>query len=268
MRILSTLSSPEWLSFWEFVEFGSIIIVIIGCWGEGWSAHHKFDDHFASPTPIDPKREKYGRIFWRIVVFGLWAELIAFGFSFTGSNREIEGLKGKNLDLAKNLESLRKVNLELERDLQPRASRLNKERFLMALKEIKPASVDLVYPKDDAETFALLTAMKRPLVSSGWTVLGPRPISEIDALTNDSNAPLIVRAGLAGSAQILIVVKHMNGNANDNTVFDLVGALGNGKGIMGRSAPMAFRTVEDPRLPDNVVKLIFSSQFGGQFYRW
>src|SRR5882724_3308680 len=99
--ILTILSSPEWLSFWEVVEFVSIIIVGVGCWGEVWSEHHKF-----SPKPNDlmpPVRlnKKWERKFWLMVLGGLCIELVAFGFSFLASNREIEALHKDNAELFK-----------------------------------------------------------------------------------------------------------------------------------------------------------------------
>jgi hypothetical protein len=102
-----TISSPSLLWFWELVEFLSIIVVIVGCWGEGWSDHHKFRDEFASPLPVHSIKDWWKRFFWKTVIMGLSIEFIAFVFSFIASNREIEGLKadlavlnGKTLELA------------------------------------------------------------------------------------------------------------------------------------------------------------------------
>jgi hypothetical protein len=108
MRALfDTISSPSWLWRWEVVEFLSIIVVIVGCWGEGWSDHHKFRDEFASPSPVHSIKDWWKRFFWKTVIVGLGFEFIAFGFSFIASNREIDGLKsdlailnGKTLELA------------------------------------------------------------------------------------------------------------------------------------------------------------------------
>lgn len=95
---LTTISSPSWLLFWEWIEFLSIIVIGFGCWGEGWSEHRKFKAR-KSKTAAQVKKW-FKRLFWRMVVIGLGIELIAFGFSFIASNREIEGLQKANLELA------------------------------------------------------------------------------------------------------------------------------------------------------------------------
>jgi hypothetical protein len=109
--ILETFLSPAWISVWEWVEFISIVVVGIGCWGEVWAEHHKFKQH---PNDLMPRfiiNKKYERVFWLMVVFGLGIELIAFGFSFLASNREIEGLHRANLELQVKLQP-RRITME------------------------------------------------------------------------------------------------------------------------------------------------------------
>ena len=79
-------SESSWLVFWFIVEAASIVCIAVGCLGE-WLAE-KF--HF---------RHKPKTVFGAMVVCGLAVELLAFGFSFILSFREIEGLRSKNNEL-------------------------------------------------------------------------------------------------------------------------------------------------------------------------
>src|SRR5580700_6793477 len=97
MRVFfNEITSPSWLWIWDLLEFFSIIVVIVGCWGEGWAEHHNFSDVFASPRPMMSSKEKWMRRFWAMVVVGLGIEMFGFGLSFIASNREIEGLRSDN----------------------------------------------------------------------------------------------------------------------------------------------------------------------------
>jgi hypothetical protein len=78
------------------MEAASIIIVGIGCWGEGWADRHNFNGPvrsilFAGET----LKHKWERRFWLMVVWGLALELVAFSFAFTASNNEILDLQAK-----------------------------------------------------------------------------------------------------------------------------------------------------------------------------
>lgn len=106
VSFFKTISSPDWLWFWEMVEFFSIIVIVLGCFGEGWAEHHKFSDAFASPKPAEYISDKVKRASWLAVVIGLAIELVAFGFTFIASNREIEGLKSNNSALRSNVAAL------------------------------------------------------------------------------------------------------------------------------------------------------------------
>ena len=106
--IFSPLVSPALLPVWETIEFVSIIIVGIGCWGEVWAEHHKFSEDLNNILPSDRTNKKWIRFFWLMVVWGLALELVAFGFAFISSNREIEGLHKDNLGLKSNVADLEK----------------------------------------------------------------------------------------------------------------------------------------------------------------
>src|SRR5262249_43388508 len=106
------------------------------------------------------------------------------------------------------VEELRKQNLELERQLQPRFTTFDKEKFRNELKGKPKTRVDVIYPKDDGESYDLANLIAGLLKSEGWTVLGPRPLLEDDVDPNvaDKTAPLIVRAGV-GWGGIAFIVK-------------------------------------------------------------
>ena len=111
--IFSDLVSPSLLPVWEVAEFSSIIIVGVGCWGEVWAEHHKFADDLNDILASDRRNKFWVRFFWLMVVWGLALELVAFGFAFMASNKEIEGLQHK-------VEDLRASNDALEAQIQPR----------------------------------------------------------------------------------------------------------------------------------------------------
>jgi hypothetical protein len=85
--VLSDISLPaSWIIPSACVEAVSILVIIIGCWGEGWAERHH-------------AREWCKRLFWRLVVGGLAVEFMAFGVSFWASNIEIARLTRQNIEL-------------------------------------------------------------------------------------------------------------------------------------------------------------------------
>jgi hypothetical protein len=117
--ILTAISSPSWLWFWELVEFISIIVIGVGCWGEShWSEDNRLPDDPESIMPAEFLARKYRRISGRLVVIGLGIELIAFSFAFIASNREIQGVKADNIASEKHVEELRQKNDALELKLK------------------------------------------------------------------------------------------------------------------------------------------------------
>jgi hypothetical protein len=190
----SWLTSPASLWFWELLEFISIIIVGVGCWGEVWAEHHKFS---ARPNDILPSsriNKIWERRFWLMVVGGLALELFAFAFSFLASNREISGLNLK-------IEELRKQNDENDRNskfsaamLGPRTYRLSffpaletkppltnmmfSGRFESILKTSPKGNVKILYLEGDSEVWGFSQFLMVCLGDSGWSVYGNRPISQ------------------------------------------------------------------------------------------
>jgi hypothetical protein len=119
---ISWFSSDAALGFWEAVEAASIILVIVGVWGEYWAENRKFKDeprdevNAIVPVEILKRnweervkkwRHKWESFFWRILLCGLAVEFISFGFSITISGRQIESLKSENLVLEKQIQPRR-----------------------------------------------------------------------------------------------------------------------------------------------------------------
>ena len=107
------LLNPSHLWFWEWLEFLSIIIVGVGCWGEGWAEHHRFSVRPDTLSSVADRRRFYERLFWSMVVWGLAVELFAFLFAFLGSNREIENLRTQNLLLQQEIQQAKPENQKI-----------------------------------------------------------------------------------------------------------------------------------------------------------
>ena len=103
------------------MESLSIIVIGVGCWGEGWVDHHHFKEGIKSILYIgETKQKRWKEHFWKMVVIGLGVELIAFGVSFVSSNREIEGLRSANLELQTQVLRLEEKTKERHITLQQR----------------------------------------------------------------------------------------------------------------------------------------------------
>jgi len=140
--IFSPLLSPALLPMWEGLEFASIIIVGIGCWGEVWAEHHKFSDDPNNILPNDLINKKWIRVFWLMVVWGLALELVAFGFAFIASNKEIEGLQKSNWEMQTNVASLNGAVIQLAHQYDLSTNALAEANARLSL--IKPIKERLV----------------------------------------------------------------------------------------------------------------------------
>lgn len=122
-EFVSWLFSASALGTWEGIEGISIIIVLIGCWGEAWAEHRKFPgepegvaqmfDRGRWQARRDAWVRRWNKIFWRILLYGLVIELVSFGFVVKLSGLQIEGLRNNNFALEEKVETLRRANLKL-----------------------------------------------------------------------------------------------------------------------------------------------------------
>jgi hypothetical protein len=174
-HLFDMLCSPSRLFFWETAEFFSIILVIIGCWGEGWAEHHAFKDEFSSPKPVRSQKERWKRFFWKTVIIGLAIEMIAFGISFVASNREIEGLRSNNVTLQSNL-----TNLQVAQ--KPRWQRFSADAFNKTIAGGPTTNIEILYAPNDENSSVFAVSTERLLIDAGWKVVGFREFSEGDAI--------------------------------------------------------------------------------------
>jgi hypothetical protein len=155
--IFSPLLSPSWIWIWEWLEFISIVVVGIGCWGEVWAEHHKFKTQPNDLMPPSLINKKYERVFWLMVVFGLGIELIAFGFSFLAANREIEGLH--------------RANLELQRKLQPRRITMEQRtNFIASTVYIPKIPIKILIGQEGKDTEDLAGDLRETLTMAGFKI--------------------------------------------------------------------------------------------------
>lgn len=97
-----------------------------------------------------------------MVVGGLIIELVAFGFSFIGSNREIEGLKTKNLELQAKV-------LDLEAKAKDRTiSEMQSNLFMLLTKDIPKVPIKVFVGTEDNETDRFATKIRKMLNGAGY----------------------------------------------------------------------------------------------------
>src|SRR5438046_6388398 len=127
--------------------------------------------------------------------------------------------------------------------------------FGNALKGKPRAKVELLYQKDDLESYDFATKIKRALDDAGWTTIGVRPILESDALYPASppvQMPLIVRAGGGLAGGIGIISRNPPETTTTESPADaLMNALSLAGLKNGHPAQKTFRGTVDPRLSDD-----------------
>jgi len=150
---------------------------------------------------------------------------------------------------------------------QPRFLQFDAPAFHNALKGKSPIRVELLYRKDDEDSFDLALKIKSLLDAEGWVAIGPRPIREEDTLPGlegpFKEAPITVRAG-AGWSGIGYAVKKLKAGDPDDPVVALVGAFtaatAHGR---GKQTSQIFQGSEDSRLPEDLVKFIIGLKYSG-----
>lgn len=256
--ILSSLTSPSWGWIWFRVEFICIIVVAIGCGGEVWADRHKFFDKVKTNPTLGRLGEKklaaeikeWWKIFFGVVVvMGLAIEALAFSCSFLASNLEIE--------------TLRKQNFELGKDIQPRMEKFDRMAFRQAIKGKPSRRVELLYQENDSDSYLLAEAVVGCLQAEGWNTIGPRPLREDDLVLSGTNhnEPLIMRAGVSLSG-VAFVTKNPSAPELDDPVSVLVNAFcrarSRGPGV---TTSLAFGCSTDPRLPDDLIRFIIGPKY-------
>ncbi len=232
----------------------------IGCFGEWYL--------FKKPMPADADHHRSRELqFILVVAIGVTMELCGLAHSIPEAIRlEREVIEGKI-----RVEELRKANLTLESSVVflkarnlPRFIEFDEGAFRNALRGQAKVNVELLYLKDDLESYDLARKIMDGLCLEQWPVIGLRPIREEDASPDGDkySVPLSLRAGLPSWGGIAYVSKTVDLSTN-NPINKLIDAL-NAAQLKGSVRANLFRTGHnDPRLPDNFVRLIVGSKYVG-----
>ena len=107
--------------------------------------------------------------------------------------------KRQSREIAFANERTAKAELELEKLKLTRRERFNRDAFREEIRGKPKIRVELLFQKDDVDSYTLEETIKGCLNAEGWTVIGPRPIREEDLAFSeiDKDAPASVRAGAA-----------------------------------------------------------------------
>lgn len=163
--ILTSFSSPSWLPFWYWVEIFSTLAVAIGCFGEGKAEQNHL-------------REKYKRLFWRMIWIGLAVEMLGFSATFRISGIEIEALKSTNLAQQAELEKLRVT--ALDRRITPK----EKEDFINFTKDLPKFPVRIITASGLGEPWNYARMVRDMLDAAQYDVKDGDGITEVPGLTH------------------------------------------------------------------------------------
>ena len=137
--------------------------------------------------------------------------------------------------------------------LRPRYASMDRKRFVETLNGAPPEKVEVLYERENEEAYTFAFAIALALGSgngnAGWSVSGPRPVTEEDALphlyAHPKNVPLIMRAGGEGGCGIIA----------KSVPAALREALAN-TGVLTQ-----IRGQEEPNMPDGIVRIVIGKQW-------
>jgi len=142
----------SWLSFWEVVEGGGTVLVIVGCVGEYFVEFKKLPSD-------DAKRDRFAKGWLLLLIGGLVIELLASSISKHISGLEIAELNseaGKARQAAgEAIERANKADLarvELEKQVAPRRLTGNQRTSLVKLLSDDPGAIVVVSTMMDGES--------------------------------------------------------------------------------------------------------------------
>ena len=278
-----TSSDSAWLNVFSALAVAGCIIVVIGVVLEGAELLVRFRGNMQCRrwvvkvfgkerrrTLIFCAKYVKPRLFWpfeimafAVLVLGLVVELFGSFAAERVQSKENAQLESTNTFLSLRIEELRKQNNELERETWPRWQRLNPTKFAEAINGRPKMNVEILYPPDNVEAYEFAYSINTALsVWSHWEVLDIRPYSVEDIVepffrTNKQliKMPLGMRLG--------------NGFEFDGFLFEANNSsptLSSGTNSAIESFIFALRASgiswipysvdTDPKLPDNVLKII------------
>jgi hypothetical protein len=164
---------------------------------------------------------------------------------------DIEKATKAQLELRKNIE-------QVQHEANPRWRNLVEQRdaIALALKGKPVSKFEILYASEDDEAYMFAAVLHGILLGNGWTSSGFRPLEENDALRSREathNEPLDMRSSASWGTGISINVKNLPpspifSHADDSATSALIMALGGGS------------VVTDPRLPDDVVRIVIEKR--------
>jgi len=156
------------------------------------------------------------------------------------------------------------ARLELEKIRMTRFDRFNRDEFRNRIRGKPKIRVELLFQKDDVDSYMLAMAVKGCLNAEDWSTIGPRPIREEDVSFSEINkdAPLSVRAGVNMGGLSYVVKQLPRYDDQNEPVNVLMSAFTAGKRGLGDSqTSTVFGGLSDPALPEDLVKLIIGPRY-------
>jgi hypothetical protein len=157
------------------------------------------------------------------------------------------------------------ARLEVETIKLSRFETLNTDEFRKQLHGKPKARVELLFQKDDVDSYMFARAIKSCLDAEGWPT-STRPIREEDLKDSqiDKEAPTSVRAGVNLGGIAYVAKKHAPSDDND-PVNVLLRALTSARTFPGTTVTSgAFGGTYDPAFPDDLIRIIV----GPRFHEW
>jgi hypothetical protein len=156
------------------------------------------------------------------------------------------------------------ARLELEKIRLTRFDRFNRNEFRNRIRGKPKIRVELLFQKDDVDSYILAMAVKGCLDAEDWNTIGPRPIREEDVSFSEINkdAPLSVRAGVNMGGLSYVVKQLRRYDDQNEPVNVLMSAFTAGKrGLGDTQTSTVFGGMSDPSLPEDLVKLIIGPRY-------
>jgi hypothetical protein len=267
---VSPESALSLFPIWGWLDLLSTFVVLLGVCGEvDWVVKKMV------PIPVESRRIKFKKTSEKVLIIGIAGEMLCLPFSLYDS----ANLNLKASDAIKEAKQfqdeaaqLTQQNLELKKTMEPRFEKFDAAMFkkLIGISKSK-IEVELLYQEGDVDSYELEKLMKDGLVANGWTTLGPRPITEADAIVgSDKDAPMSVRAGIEpqsappnGDLQnfitLAVVKKKWPPLGQDGpSEYPVDWVLGAFNGGMGMPSMSSFARISNESMPDGIVRFIIA----------
>jgi hypothetical protein len=265
---MTTLDSSALNSWGGWADVGCVL-VIIGIVGEGaelivkWGekeCFRKWFEYRLNPNILSSFVKFVGPIILPVETIFAFMVILGLSIEFLGTHKA-------NGILYRNNNELLAKNNALEGVLRPRILQFDSSAFCNSLKGKPKVSVEILYPKDDVEAYDFADKIMLDLISLGWRVSFPRPIIQDDlpdplSRKFGSNMPLVTRMNVSWGGFGIIAGNMAVDMASPGPVPDFGIAFSEGFGGGRYGSSLIFST-NDPRIPDNSIKLIIGPAYNG-----